>query len=267
MTKIAAAQMKMSPDTDENYRKALALIRLAAENGAEMICFPEGQLSRYAPQYRGLSPEAYAVPADHPYVEGLRAACRENRIIACVTPNLLENGRVYPAGMIISQDGRVLGVGKKNHIVMAEHFYEQDYFSPGPGGFCVADTSVGRVGIVMCFDRHYPESFRFMAMNGADFVFVPVANERAEPGEMFEWEIRVPAFQNSLNILMCNRVGTEGGMDFCGGSIFADFDGGVAARADDSEQLLYAQADLSGAAGSRRARQYLPLLRPEVFAP
>ena len=56
-------------------------------------------------------------------------------------------------------------------------------------------------------------------------------------------------------------------MDFCGGSIFADFDGGVAARADDSEQLLYAQADLPGAAGSRKARQYLPLLRPEVFAP
>jgi predicted amidohydrolase len=265
MTKIAAAQMKMSPNTDDNYNRALELIREAAENGARMICFPEGQFSRYAPQYRGLRPEDYAVPMEHPYVLGLRAACRENRIIAGITPNLLEGGRVYPAGVIISESGEVLGAGKKNHIVMAEHFYEQDYFTPGPGGFCAADTSIGRVGIVMCFDRHYPESFRFMAKKGADFVFVPVANERTEPGELFEWEIRVPAFQNSLNILMCNRVGTEGGMDFSGGSIFADYDGCAAARADDREQLLYAELDLPGAAASRRARQYLPLLRPEVF--
>lgn len=260
MTKIAAAQMKMSPNTDENYNKALSLIREAAENGAEMICFPEGQLSLYAPQYKGLRAESFAVPPEHPYVRGLCRACREARIIAGAALNLLEDGRVYSAGMIISEDGEILGVGRKNHIVMAEHFYEQDYFSPGPGGFLAADTSIGRVGIVMCFDRHYPESFRALAAEGCAFIYVPVANEKAEPGEMFRWEMRVPAFQNGMSVLMCNRVGREGGMDFCGESVFVNADGGIAALAGAGEGLLYADMDLSPADS-----KYLRIFRPEVF--
>ena len=117
----------------------------------------------------------------------------------------------------------------------------------------------------MCYDRHYPESYRSCVLQGADLIVVPVANDKTEPLELFRWEIRVAAFQNSVNVVMCNRVGREAGMDFCGESVFADASGAVAAAAGDREELLLAELDLAGTAAVREKRQYLPLRRPEVF--
>ena len=81
-------------------------------------------------------------------------------------------------------------------------------------GFKVFETEFGKLGIVVCFDRHYPESIRTEALKGADLILIPTVNTKAEPSEMFEWELRAQAFQNSTIIAMCNRVGAEGDMDF-----------------------------------------------------
>ena len=89
-------------------------------------------------------------------------------------------------------------------------------------GFKVFETEFGKLGIVVCFDRHYPESIRTEALKGADLILIPTVNTKAEPSEMFEWEVRVQAFQNSTIIAMCNRVGAEGDMDFSGESIVVD---------------------------------------------
>ena len=163
------------------------------------------------------------------------------------------------------KEGEILGITKKNHIVYAPHFYEKDYFTPGDEGFPVFDTSIGKVAQIVCFDRHFPESFRTCALKGADFVVTGVANEKIEPCEVFRWEILIPAFQNSMNCLMVNRVGVEGNMDFCGESVFAAHDGTVAAIADDSECLLTADLDFDAARKLREEKQYLSLRRPEVF--
>lgn len=265
MVKIAAAQLPASEDMDENFRAALRYIERAAREGAELVCFPEGHLSRYAPQYQGLAAGAFAIPPEHPYMEGFRRACRENRIAACVSPCLELEGKVYSAAVLISSGGEILCTGTKNHIVRAEHFYEQDYFTPGRGGFAVTDTPAGRAGIVMCFDRHYPDSFLACAQKGAGLAIVPVANEKAEPAEMYLWEMRVAAFQHSLYIAVCNRAGTEGAMDFSGGSAVIGPDGELLALAGDGEELLTADIDPARAGRIREKRQYLPLRRPEVF--
>lgn len=265
MVRVAAAQMRVSENMEENYQKSLRLIREAAEAGAKLVCFPEGQLTHYIPQYQGLKSESFAIAPDHLYVWGFRDACRAHHILASVALNLAIGGKVYPSMMLIDEYGEILGVTKKNHIVYAPHFYEQDYFTPGDEGFPVFDTSIGRVAQIVCFDRHFPESWRTCALKGADFIVTAVANEKIEPNEVFQWEIRIPAFQISIHCLMVNRVGVEGAMDFCGESVFAGPDGNVVALADDTERLLIAELDFEAADRLRKEKQYLSLRRSEIF--
>jgi predicted amidohydrolase len=125
---------------------------------------------------------------------------------------------------------------------------------------------MGKIGIVVCFDRHYPESVRTSALGGAELVLIPTANTKDEPSKLFQWEIKIQAFQNSVNIAMCNRVGREGEMDFSGESIVSDYNGETLALADDSEQLLYAEVDLPAARKTRERKPYTSLRRPELYA-
>ena len=117
------------------------------------------------------------------------------------------------------------------HIYQGEKFYEQDYYKPSEDGFQTFDTPYGRVGIVICFDRHIPESIRTCALKGADLVIIPTANTEEEPMELFEWEIRVQAMQNAVFVAMCNRVGREDAMDFAGQSLVADPYGNLVVKA------------------------------------
>ena len=265
MPRIAAVQMSMSESMQENYEKSLRFIREAAEAGCRMVCFPEGQLTHYLPQFPGLDITEYGVPIDHPYIKGLCRACRDNNIIGGLSVTLEERKNYYPVSMIVDEAGDILTVQKKHHIVRAYHFYEQDYYTPGNEGFKVVDTSIGRIGTIVCFDRHFPESWRTLALKGADFVFTPVANEKAEPSDVFRWEILIPAFQNSMNTCMINRVGLEGEMDYCGESVFANARGEVVALGDDKEGLVIADLDFADAVKVRAEKQYMPLRRSEIF--
>lgn len=265
MTRIAIAQMAMTEAMEPNYRKSIDFIQKAAAGGAALICFPEGQLGYYIPQYEGLKVEDFALPLDHGYIQGLQQACRDNHIIGVFGLNLMIDGAVYPSMVTVSETGDLLDVTTKKHIVHAYHFYEQDYFTPGKDGFHVVDTSIGKIGTIVCFDRHFPESFRTLALKGADLVLTGVANEKIEPCEVFQWELRIPAFQNSMYTVMANRVGREGIMDFCGESVVAGPAGNVLVVGDDQEGLLYADVDFAYAHKVREEKQYLKLRRSDVF--
>ena len=121
------------------------------------------------------------------------------------------------------------------------------------------------MGIVICFDRHYPESVRTCVVKGADLVVIPTANTKSEPMELFNWEVRIPAFQNSTNVVMCNRVGLEDEMDFAGETIFVGPDGGILSIADDKEQLCICEVDLPAAAKMRETKPYMALRVPEFY--
>jgi predicted amidohydrolase len=141
----------------------------------------------------------------------------------------------------------------------------QDYYLPSDDGFHVFDTPFGKIGIVVCFDRHYPESIRTETLMGADCVLVPTVNVKAEPMEMFEQEIRVQAFQNSVFIAMCNRVGIEGSMAFAGESIVVSPQGEVIKKTDDLEQLICADIDLPQARRIRSEKPYTSLRHTEFY--
>ena len=166
---------------------------------------------------------------------------------------------------LIDDEGNIIGTQKMVHVAQCEQFYEQSYYTPSEEGFSVFDTKIGKIGIVVCFDRHYPESIRTEALRGAELILVPTANTTAEPLEMFQWEIRVQAFQNSVNIAMCNRAGREDVMVFYGESLVSGYDGELVAVAGRGEELLVTEIDLPEASAARNKKPYTLLRRTELY--
>ncbi|HUS69891.1 MAG TPA: carbon-nitrogen hydrolase family protein [Anaerolineae bacterium] len=261
--RIALVQMSMEESWEANLDKSLASMREAASKGAELVCFPEIQFSPFFPQFPGGDASAYAMGIDHFAIRAMQQACREQNLIAIPNLYLDEGGKRYDASPVIERDGTVLGISKTVHVVQMPFFYEQDYYTPSDSGFHVYHTSRGRVGVVICFDRHYPESLRSCALKGAQLTVIPTANVKGEPLEFFEWELRVAAVQSGVFSALCNRVGLEEEMEFCGQSLLVDPNGELVAKADDSEQVLYAEVDLDLIERSREARPYLKLRRSE----
>ena len=263
--KVALAQMKITADIKANYLNSIRLLETAASHKADLIVFPEIQLSPFFPQYPKKDVSQYVLKPNNAYIHGFCQACRDNGIYA--SPNLYieENGKRYDMSLLIDDAGSIIGTQKMVHISQSEHFYEQDYYSTSEDGFAVFDTKFGKIGIVVCFDRHYPESIRTETLRGAELILIPTANTTIEPSEMFQWEIKVQAFQNSVNIVMCNRTGTEGEMMFAGESIVCDYNGQTISFAGRDEILLIADVDLHGASKTRKAKQYMSLSRIELY--
>lgn len=263
--KIALCQMANTGSLSANLEKSIEAIKEAARNQADLILFPEVQLTEFFPQYPGQNVAQYQIPLDSEIVNAFCEAAKENGIMAVPNILLYENGRAYDASLLIEKDGTIAGVQKMVHIAQAEQFYEQDYYTPADDGFHVFDTPHGKIGIVVCFDRHYPESIRTESLMGAELILIPTVNTKTEPSEMFEWELRVQAFHNSVAVAMCNRVGKEGEMDFSGESIVVDANGEAIAKADDAEGLLYAEVNLPNSSVIRSRKTYTGLRRTEFY--
>jgi predicted amidohydrolase len=264
--RIALAQYSMSPEVPANLEKALHLVSEAAGKAADLILFPELCVTPFFPQYSQQDVGSFAATVDSEIVRKFQDVCRALRISAIPNLYLSEGGRRYDASLLIDQEGALRGISKMVHIAQLPCFFEQDYYTPSDTGFRVYETAHGAVGMVICFDRHYPESIRTCALRGASLVVIPTANVMEEPRDVFECELRASAFQNGVFIAMCNRVGQEGNMQFCGESTVVGPAGEVIAKAGTSEELLMVEIDLAKAAVARRDRPYLSLRRPEMYA-
>ena len=263
--RLALVQMSHAGDMKKNLEKSIEAIEEAAKNDANLVLFPEVQFTEFFPQYRNRDVAKYQLSTDSDFVKKLCEVCRKHHIMAVPNIYLAQNQKAYDASILIDEDGTIKGIQKMVHVAQAEKFYEQDYYTPSDDGFHVFDTRFGKIGIVVCFDRHYPESIRTEALMGADLILIPTVNTKAEPSEMFEWELRVQAFWNSAIIAMCNRVGTEGEMEFSGESIVVDANGEVLKKADDSEQILYVDIEPENVISIRKKRPYTDLRRPELY--
>ena len=179
----------------------------------------------------------------------------------------VETGKCFDASPVFDADGTLLGVTRMVHITDCACFHERDYYAPGDRGAPVYDTAVGKVGVAICYDRHYPEYMRALALRGAEMVVVPQAGAVDEwPEGLFEAEMRVAAFQNGYFVALCNRVGQEEKLEFAGESFVCAPDGTVVARAEPRvEQLLYADVDLRACARSHARRLFLRDRRPELY--
>lgn len=263
--RLALVQMRNLGTLEKNREQSLEAIQQAAKNDADLVLFPEVHLTEFFPQYSGQNVKDYEITMDSQVIKSFRRVCRENHIMAVPNVFFWEQGKTYDASILIDAEGVIQGVQKMVHVAQAEQFFEQDYYTPSDDGFHVYDTKFGKIGIVVCFDRHYPESIRTEALYGADLILIPTVNTKTEPSQMFEWELRVQAFQNSVAIAMCNRVGQEENMVFSGESIVIDADGNVLAKAGDEETILYVDVDLTRSKKIRDSRPYTQLRRPEWY--
>ncbi len=173
--KIALIQMHMSSDMLKNLDKSLKRMEQAAETGAELIVFPELQLSPFFPQNRAGDASAYGLNIDHEFLLKIREKSSSLGIVTIPNIYLKEESGSYDACPVIENTGEILGISKMVHIVQIPQFYEQDYYTPSDTGFKVYDTSAGKIGVVICFDRHYPESIRSCVLQGAQIIVIPTA--------------------------------------------------------------------------------------------
>lgn len=257
--------MKMDGSIQENLVKSLKEIELAASNHADLIFFPELQLYPFFPQYEKVDSEQYLLTIEHDYIKQITDKCKEQQIMASPNVYLQEKGHNYDASLFINTSGEIQGISKMVHIMQGQYFFEQDYYTPSDDGFRVYDTKFGKIAIVICFDRHLPESIRTCVARGADLILIPTANIEGEPLEMFEWEIRVQAMQSSVYIAMCNRVGLEDNINFIGQSVVVDPNGNVVVKADGTEQIIYADIHLHESKIIRNSKPYFKLRRPEIY--
>ncbi len=154
------------------------------------------------------------------------------------------------------------------HITDYEAFHERDYYHPGDTGAPVFDTRVGKIGVAICYDRHYPEYMRALALGGAELVVIPQAGALGEwPEGLFEAEVRTAAFQNGYFAALCNRVGVEERLTFAGESFAVDPDGRVLAQGKRLEEdLVMVDLELEKCAESAAKRLFLGDRRPELYA-
>lgn len=270
--KIALIQMQMSMDKKVNFKRAMENIEDVCLNGAELVLFPEAQLTPFFPQYpaamlegMGISKTAFSIPEDDDRIKAFSDKAKEKEIY--LVPNFYvktKEGRLFDRSYMMDPQGEILGSSDMVNIYSAENFFEKDYYEPSESGFRVYDTPFGRIGIVICFDRHLAESVRSCALQGAQMVLIPAANVKSEPLDVFEAELRGQAYENNVFIAMCNRVGQEDAMDFAGQSIVIDPEGQIIAKAGDGEENLLLDIDLGAAIRSRNKRPYLGFIRPNA---
>jgi beta-ureidopropionase len=267
--RIALVQQRATQDKQANRIRGLEALTTAARAGAQVVCFAELAFEPFYPQRPASGSVVHlAELVPGPTTEAFAARAKELGVV--VIMNLFERDgeRGYDCSPVIDADGTLLGKTRMIHITDYACFHEQGYYVPGDTGAPVYRTRAGTIGVAICYDRHYPEYMRALALGGADLVVVPQAGALGEwPEGLYEAEVRVSAFQNGYFVALCNRVGKEDCLNFAGESFVCGPDGTVLARAPQGEEhLLIADINLSDAAQSHARRLFLRDRRPELYA-
>lgn len=267
--KIALIQQHAGHDKTDNIRRGLAAVDDAALHGADVAVFAELAFERFYPQQPAdADPLRLAEPVPGPVTDAFAERARRHGLVIVLNLYERDGAQAYDCSPVIDADGRLLGRTRMIHITEYACFHEQGYYSPGDTGAPVYQTKAGKIGVAICYDRHYPEYMRALAVAGADLVVVPQAGAVGEwPDGLYEAEMQVAAFQNGYYTALCNRVGAEECLTFSGESFVCAPDGRVIARAAAGEDAItYADLDLAQTGRSHARRLFLRDRRPDLYA-
>ncbi|MFZ2054168.1 MAG: nitrilase-related carbon-nitrogen hydrolase [Candidatus Aminicenantales bacterium] len=266
--KVALVQQHASSDRRDNIRRGTEAFREAARAGAALVAFAELAFLRFLPQYPATAESlALAEPIPGPTTDVFAKLAREYGVVTVLNLFERDGEKTYDSSPVIDTDGGILGVVRMVHIMEGPGFHERGFYAQGDRNRFVFKTGTGKVGVAICYDRHFPEYMRGLALRGAEFVVVPQAGAVGEwtPG-LFEAELQVAAFQNGYFAALVNRVGKEEVHRFAGESFVVEPDGRVIARApQDEDFVLYAECDLSRIPRSFAKRRFLQDRRPGFY--
>jgi predicted amidohydrolase len=266
--RVALVQQHATVDPAENRERGGRAFLEAARAGAKLVAFAELAFTRFYPQVPATAASpGLAEPVPGPTTELFAALARETGTVAVLNLFERDGDRTYDSTPVIDADGRLLGVTRMVHIMEGPGFHERGYYRPGDRESYVYATAAGRIGVAICYDRHFPEYMRGLRLAGAELVVVPQAGTVGEWTEgLFEAELQVAAFQNGYYAALVNRVGREDELEFAGESFVTDPDGRVIARAPRGvDQIMYADCDLAKNATSPAAHHFLEDRRPLVY--
>jgi N-carbamoylputrescine amidase len=243
----------------------------AAAAGAKVICFQELFYGPYFCQVQDTRYYEYTESIPGPTTQRFQAIAKELGMVM-VLPMYEEEqpGVLYNTAAILDADGTYLGKYRKQHIPHVNGFWEKFYFRPGNGGYPVFDTAVGKVGIYICYDRHFPEGWRALGLNGAQIVFNPSATSAGLSEYLWKLEQPAAAVANEYYVGAINRVGIEelGDDDFYGSSYFVDPEGAFVGDVGDrrSNELIVRDLDMDLIQTVRNRWAFYRDRRPDAYA-
>jgi N-carbamoylputrescine amidase len=276
LLRVGLVQQACTADRDFNLRNSAAGVREAKARGAQLVMLQELHTGLYFCQHESTDLFDLAEPIPGPSTEWLGKLAKELDIV--LVGSLFERrapGLYHNTAVVLERDGSLAGKYRKMHIPDDPGYYEKFYFTPGDLGFTPIQTSVGKLGLLVCWDQWYPEAARLMALAGADLLLYPTAigmnpadsvDERERQREAWITIQRAHAVANGLPVLVANRIGFEpdptgqtGGAQFWGSSFVAGPQGEFLAQAArDAAEVLVVDIDL---ARSENVRRWWPFLR------
>ncbi len=266
--KIALVQQHALLDTEKNVTRGLDALEEAARQGAELVAFPELAFTRFLPQ-RPATPGALAMaePIPGPTTDRFASKARELGVVVVINLLEIDGENTFDTSPVIDADGSLSGKTRMVHVIEAPCFHEQGFYTPGDLGAPVFETAAGRIGIAICYDRHFPEYMRALALKGAELVVVPQAGALDEwPPGVFEAELQTAAFHNGYFTALANRVGREDLLTFAGESFITDPTGKVIARAPGlDDATLFCDIDYKEIESCPARRHFLLDRRPELY--
>ena len=277
--KTALIQQTFSDKREENIAKLTDNIRACAMRGAELVILSELHNSLYFCQTEDVKNFDFAEEIPGKSTEFYGNLAKELNIVLVIS--LFEKrakGLYHNTAVILEKDGSIAGIYRKMHIPDDPAFYEKFYFTQGDLGFVPIKTSVGNLGVLICWDQWFPEAARIMALNGADILIYPTAigwditdSDEEQKRQLDAWIAvqRGHAIANGLPVITCNRTGyetsSESNIKFWGNSFIFGAQGELIAQADESEQNLLAKIDINRTEELRRIWPFFRDRRIDAF--
>jgi N-carbamoylputrescine amidase len=271
IVKAGLFQAKWTGDKDSMIANAVTAIQTAASAGAQVMCLQELFYAPYFCQVQDADHYAYAEPVPDGPTTRLMCELAERHGMVLVVPVYEEEqpGVLYNTAAVIDADGSYLGKHRKNHIPQVKGFWEKFYFRPGNLGYQVFDTAVGKIGVYICYERHFPEGWRALGLGGARIVFNPSATHRGLSQYLWMLEQPAAAVANEYFIGAINRIGKEpyGDNDFYGQSYFVDPRGQLVGEpaSDSEDEVVVRDLDMDLLAEVRGIWAFYRDRRPDTY--
>ncbi len=274
IVRTALTQATWTGDKESMLAKHEQFTREAAAQGAKIICYQELFYGPYFGIVQDTKYYEYAESVPGPITERFQALAKELDIVI-VLPVYEEDqpGVLYNTAAVIDSDGSYLGKYRKHHIPHLPKFWEKFYFRPGNLGYPVFDTAVGKIGVNICYDRHFPEGWRALALGGAEIVFNPNATAPGISNRLWEIEQPAAAVANGMFVVATNRVGLEDNeygdeaVNFYGSSYVVGPDGALVGEMGSSTEpeLLIRDIDLGKVREVRERWQFFRDRHPDAY--
>ena len=271
VVRAAIVQTEWTGDKESMIERNVGYAREAAEQGARVMCFQELFNAPYFCQVQDDEHFGYAEPIPDGETTRLMIDLARETGMALIVPifEKEDHGHHYNTAAVIDADGTYLGKYRKTHIPQVNGFWEKYYFRPGNMGYPVFDTKAGRIGVYICYDRHFPEGWRALGLAGAKIIFNPSATSRGLSMHLWDLEQPASAVANEYFVGAINRVGIEplGDNDFYGSSYFVNPRGEfVGEKASDTkEELVVRDLDMEMIDSVRKTWAFYRDRRPDAY--